>query len=114
MVKRICARWRAALADHRADRCCRKFLRLLHRILVLAETVATAPCDVVLCQLTLQVRSVYIQGKFLPADAAGFSGIAVRDTKPAAFIVYETVKRDPALRPQIKPDGRIHVQRHCA
>ena len=75
-----------------ADRCCWELFRLLSQVLVFTETVAATPCYVMLYQFLLKVRSVYVQSLFLPADTARFSGIAVRNAEPTAFIVYETVK----------------------
>ena len=89
------------LLDTRPDRSCWMLFRLGGCILILAETVSTAPCHIMSSKYLGHGYIVDIEDISVTFDAACLLRIPVRDTKAAAIIVDKTVEGDLPFRTQI-------------
>ena len=58
-----------------------------------------------------QVIRIDIKRKILTLDTTGVLPITIRNAKPAAFIIHESVERDGSLRTQVKLKILYKLQR---
>lgn len=71
-------------------------------VLPFAEAVSAAPGHIMGCQKRTQIRRVNVECISAAHDPSCCTRIAIRNAKPSALVVYESVKRDFSFRTEIK------------
>lgn len=74
-----------------------ELFRLACNILITAETVTPAPCDIMLGQDLIEVICIDCNIESLPADPADMLSIPVGNAKSASLIIDEAIKADSPL-----------------